>query len=538
MNNPFDYIPDPEIINEGESLRAYIDSLELSELPSERDFFQSMREGKMLGILIALDKEGNKHTLRAFSGQIGNKGFHFDGFAEPVFDYLSPTGYFKTKEHEISQTNEEIRAIEQDFLLPYSIDLERKERKLRDRLSELKERYKISKAERDRKRLSGGLTEDELKGLIAESQFEKAEIVRAKKRMAEELKPLSRKVDSLREEIANMKTQRKRESEALQDWLFTNFELLNFKGEKRTLKDIFQSTPLGVPPSGAGECCAPKLLNKAFINGWTPLLIGEFWYGESKKGEVRHQGNFYPACRGKCLPILTWMLEGMDIEPPLAEDNSSSISFTPLIIYKSDRFCIVEKPSGMLSVPGKGGQLSLQDWLRNELADYPGLKVAHRLDQDTSGLVMVALDEDAFSNLQRLFATRKIRKKYVADLEGDYREIKLAPSGVISLPLAPDIMDRPRQKIDFTEGKESITEYEFLEVNGNRSRIQFSPLTGRTHQLRVHSSSSLGLSLPIVGDRLYGKRSLDDRLHLHASELSFISPFDGEHYHFKSDIPF
>ena len=538
MNNPFDYIPHSEIIKESKLLRAYIDSLEKSDLPSDRDFFQYMREGKMLGILIAVDDRGVRHVLRAFSGQIGNKGFHFGDFVEPVFDYLSPTGYFKTGERAISKMNDDILVIEKNSLLPALDALRLKENQLNKSLFELKERYKLSKVERSKKRKSGNMSEEEQSKLISESQFEKAEISRAKKRMAEQLQPLEEKVASIRDEISRLKTHRKKDSEALQDWLFTNFELVNAKGQKRNLKEIFRSSPLGIPPSGAGECCAPKLLNKAFQNGWTPLLIGEFWYGESKKGEVRHDGDFYPACRGKCLPILTWMLDGLNIEPPLNAEESSLSNSKPEIIYKSERFCIVEKPSGMLTVPGKGRQTSLQDWLKEQLPEYPSLKVAHRLDQDTSGLVLVALDDEAFSAFQRLFATRQIKKRYVADLEGDYREKNLPQSGEISLPLAPDILDRPRQKVDFTEGKESVTNYEFAEVKNNRSRIIFTPLTGRTHQLRVHASSSLGLSLPIVGDRLYGKRAPHDRLHLHAAELSFTSPFDRKHHHFKSTLPF
>lgn len=296
-----------------------------------------------------------------------------------------------------------------------------------------------------------------------------------------------------------------------------------------------------IPPSGAGECCAPKLLQAAYLRGWKPVAMAEYWYGKPKGGEVRIHGEHYPACRGKCLPVLGWMLHGLRVEPPLDDDCRPDVAaHAPRIIYENQWFCVVDKPSGMLSVPGKGAAVSVQQWLSEKYGSDRFVRMVHRLDQDTSGLLIAAFGQLPYKILQSLFAMRKIKKRYVAELEGDYESLGIAGQGCIVLPISPDWLDRPRQRVDRDNGKTAVTNYEFVGVSDGRSRVLFDPATGRTHQLRVHAASEMGLGMPIVGDRLYGKNigKCAGQLHLHAQKLEFTFPIDGHRYCFESSVPF
>ncbi|MDE5814152.1 MAG: RluA family pseudouridine synthase, partial [Muribaculaceae bacterium] len=241
-----------------------------------------------------------------------------------------------------------------------------------------------------------------------------------------------------------------------------------------------------------------------------------------------------------CLPILTWMLQGLDIEPPLDTEIRSIAHIEPRIIFENRWFCIVDKPSGMLSVPGKGSAVSVQEWLQEKYGQDRQVKMVHRLDQDTSGLLIASFGPLSFKLLQTMFAMRKVKKTYIAVLEGDYESMGIPRSGRIELSLSPDWLDRPRQRVDMKEGKEAVTDYEFIEVNEGRSRVMFHPRTGRTHQLRVHAASEMGLGMPIVGDRLYGMNTgkESDRLHLHAHKIEFTFPIDRQYYSFESHVPF
>lgn len=540
MNTPFDYIPDAECDAAFRRLLSWLESLKNSGNKAELNFCRELETGKMLGVLIAVDSKGVRHALYAFSGQVGEGGFHHSGFVGPVFDYPNPDGYFKKKEAEISALNLEILLFERNRLAPLENDYESEKRRHEAVISEYKEKYRLSKQERDARRKSGEINEAERDAMIRQSQFEKAELQRLKKRMASRLQPLSESLKEANIYIEGLKNKRRSDSERLQKWLFDNFRLLNARGDSRSLSEIFADTSLRVPPSGAGECCAPKLLQAAYIRGLHPVAIAEYWYGNPKGGEVRRHGDFYPACRGKCLPVLSWMLQGLDIEPPLSHESGYIDIPEPEIIFENEWFCIVDKPSGMLSVPGKGSAISLQQWLEKRYGVGRQVKMAHRLDQDTSGLIVATFGNASFKVMQSLFATRKVNKTYVADLDGSYTLKDIPRKGRINLPLSPDWLDRPRQRVDFEGGKEGITDYEFLEVSAGRSRIMFHPLTGRTHQLRVHSASEQGLGMPIAGDRLYGRNRSDraERLHLHSYRFEFTFPTDGRHYCFESPVPF
>ena len=537
MNNPFDYTPSQECREAFLKLSARIEALRQSASEDDRDFCRELDAGKMLGVLVAEDSGGTRHELCAFSGQLGRGGFRFPGFVGPVFDYLHPSGHFKAKETEISALNREIALFEMTEMAECRAAYERTKSRIDSGISALREAYRLSKLARGSRRASGLADEAELSAMILRSQFEKAELRRLRKKGADELRPYGEALEKARAHVEALKARRRAESETLQEWLFSEFRLLNARGETRSLSEIFAATSVGVPPSGAGECCAPKLLNAAYLRGWRPVAMAEYWYGRPKGGEVRRHGSHYPACRGKCLPVLGWMLTGLEVEPPLGEEWLPRAADEPEVVFENEWFCVVDKPAGMLSVPGKGEADSVQRWLERRYGAGRGVKVAHRLDQDTSGLLVAAFGQESHKVLQSLFARRLASKTYVADLAGDYRSRGLPAYGRIDLPLSPDWLDRPRQRVDPDGGKEAVTEFEFQCVTPEGlSRVELHPLTGRTHQLRVHAASGQGLGLPIAGDRLYGSPS--DRLHLHAHRLSFVFPTDGVAYGFESPVPF
>lgn len=540
MNNPFDYIPDGACEVAFRELSGRLEALKLSVSSDDINFLRELEAGKMLGVLIAADGCGELHSLYAFSGQLGSGGFHHPGFVGPVFDYLQPDGYFKTKEAEISCQNREISMFEEETLSKIRNEYEHAKAGMDAEISEFKERCRLSKIARDARRESGFANDEEMAAMIRQSQFEKAELHRLKKRLAADLESFESELNEARTRLSAMKEKRRSDSEELQRWLFSNFRLLNARGESKSLSEIFAETPMRIPPSGAGECCAPKLLQEAYLRGWKPVSMAEYWYGKPKDGEVRIHGEHYPACRGKCLPVLGWMLQGLSIDPPLDSDRNSAVVHEPEIIFENEWFCVVNKPSGMLSVPGKGAAISVQQWLSGKYGPDRQVMMVHRLDQDTSGLLIAAFGSQTYKIMQSMFATRKVKKTYLAVLDGDYESCGISRQGEIELPLSPDWLDRPRQRVDFDGGKEAVTKYEFVGVSEGRSRVKFYPLTGRTHQLRVHAASEQGLGLPIAGDRLYGKNvgKATERLHLHAYRLEFTFPTDGKHYCFETPVPF
>lgn len=334
--------------------------------------------------------------------------------------------------------------------------------------------------------------------------------------------------------IHDLKSERKLRSQELQRWLFSHFVMLNANGEKRNLLDIFSDTPIKFPPSGAGECCAPKLLQYAYLNGLRPVRIAEFWWGDSPKKEIRHHLHFYPACRGRCLPILSFMMQGLSVE---TDPQQTYAHGEMTVVYEDDYLIVVDKPAGMLSVPGKLNRPSVQSLLQ---AVNPNILLCHRLDMDTSGLLVAAKDELTYKHIQKQFLDRTVKKRYRAVvLPKDIHRYHVGDKGTIDLPLASDYLERPCQIVDFENGKRAITEWRVESIINNQSSIinnQSSvinqevsllliPHTGRTHQLRVHCASPLGLNAPIKGDPLYGSKS--DRLHLYAEYLEFVHPADG-----------
>lgn len=320
-----------------------------------------------------------------------------------------------------------------------------------------------------------------------------------------------------------------RESARLQDWLFDQYKVLNANGEQLSVKRIFARRGL-VPPGGTGDCAAPKLLQYAYLHGMKPLAMGEFWYGSSHSSEVREHGHFYPACFGKCGPLLSFMMEGLDVEPnPLDREYEGR---EPAVLHADSSIIVVDKPAGMLSVAGRNGVGSLLDWLAER---YGEVHSCHRLDMDTSGIMVYARNIPCKAALEAQFAGREVSKTYRARLSAGNSPFRRSASGTIALPLSPDYYDRPRQIVDMSSGKPAISEYKILEMlPDGEIDIVFHPLTGRTHQLRVHAAHPSGLGRPIKGDLLYGGTPAD-RLYLHAESLSFAHPASGVKLTFRTE---
>ena len=544
---------------------------EVQEMLARReDWQEEIARGKMFGVLIvenvktdtdvpkwgypAADSEAPKWGyLAAYSGQIGGRS-DWEDFVPAVFDYLQPDGYFKTHEAEISRINQSISHLEKDERMKEARTLIRQLQEERKRtIAAYQEKMKEAKAKRDSRREAGNLSEAEEAQMIKESQFMKAELRRLKKSLSEKT-ALETEFEDYQENILRLKQLRKQLSDALQQWLFSQFRMLNQEGESKDLLEIFRDEALKeypqaaiatsriaalkmVPPAGSGECCEPKLLQYAYQHGYKPLQMAMFWWGESPKEEIRHHLQFYPACNGKCKPILHWMLPPSVFESPASAENGIGGQKGPFpkqvemlyeqveTLYEDCELTVIHKPAGLLSVPGKdAAQPSVYALMRSKYPEATGPLIVHRLDMSTSGVMMIAKTEFAYHRLQKAFLNHQIQKKYVAIISG-----KVIPEkGIISLPLMPDYLDRPRQIVDHEQGKEAITEYEVLEhVDDSHLRIALYPKTGRTHQLRVHCAHQEGLNAPILGDPLYGNEKAA-RLHLHAEEITFEHPLTGK----------
>ena len=577
---PFCYDVDPLAEAASEELQHYISTTDL--MSAEKGC------GKMFGVLVVeyKDEEGalQRGFLAAYSGLLGGRN-DWQYFVPPVFDAQQPDGHFKRTEREISAINREISAIEHDPQYLQSVaQHEETMKRLQAEVEAFKVEVDAAKARRDARRKSGApLSEEEQAEMIRESQFMKAELRRRRKAMEQAESTFHNPRATL---LKSLQLQRKQMSDELQRWLFAAYRMLNAKGEERDLIDIFREYTHAMPPAGAGDCCAPKLLQYAYQHRLRPICMAEFWWGESPASEIRHHLHYYPACRSKCLPILTHMLKGLDVAPnPLAQKRHTA---EPHVLYADEYILVVDKPAGMLSVPGKAedsASVSVEEYFANnsklKIQNSKFLKAAHRLDMDTSGLLVLARTEQAYVELQRQFASRETVKRYEAVLSGvpkhttphstfhsdvpepitQNSKFKIQNSSrqpdscleAISLPLIADINDRPRQRVDMEHGKPALTLYNIVEVRAadantavvyttkkadkSLTLVHLYPKTGRTHQLRVHCSHPQGLACPILGDPLYGTERAD-RMYLHAAELTFRHPITGEPMHFLSPSGF
>ena len=508
---PYCYEPHPLALMAVEHVQRYV--------ATRDDWAEELGAGKMLGVLVAQDAQGRLGFLAAFSGNLAGS-VHHDYFVPPVYDLLDPQGEFKLGEAEITAINHEVERLKHSPILAAMLKRESDaKRQMADEVSAFKAMMAQHKLTRDQRRQDPDITAVELEELLNQSRFEKAELRRIRQRHEERQREITDEIAGFSHQIDELKSRRKAMSEALQERIFRLFVVSNALGERRDLVEVFR--PLGtLPPAGAGECCAPRLLNFAYNNGLRPVCMAEFWWGASPVGEVRHHGHFYPACRSKCKPILDFMLQGLDVE-----DNALGRPLDDMaldVVLDDQWLTVLNKPSGMLTVPGKLLEDSLLTRFQAAHPEAVGPIVVHRLDQETSGLVIFAKDKATHKSLQQQFENHSIKKRYIALLDG----LVERDEGVIALPLLPDIEDRPRQRVDNEHGKPAVTRYQALERSGALTRVAFTPLTGRTHQLRVHASHPLGLNCPIVGDRLYGTAAT--RLMLHAERITFAHPATGQ----------
>ena len=519
---PFHYVPHPLCILAAQEVQTY--------LRRQTRWQEELQQGKMFGVLVVRTPDGTIGYLAAFSGNLAHSNVH-DYFVPPVYDLLRPDGFFKQEEEQISAINRRIETLTCSAAYMQALKAYQEDKtKAHHALLKAKEELQSAKARRDEQRRMD-LTEAQREALVRESKNQKAEYKRLEKRWKCELSERESTLKNFESEISRLKQERKTRSATLQRKLFHQFQMRNALGDEKDLCELFAHTPQQVPPAGAGECAAPKLLQYAYLHQLHPLAMAEFWWGNSPITEIRKQGNFYPACKGKCAPILAFMLQGLEVEEnPLIKDKHAE--WSPEIIYEDADLLVVNKPAGMLSVPGKEPGRSLIDRIQDLYPDSQEWMAVHRLDMATSGLLLLAKNKAVYQHLQAQFKNKIVQKRYVAWLDG----IVSSTNGMISLPLSPDWMNRPRQMVNHTEGKPAQTRYEVLSRTDTRTRIAFYPLTGRTHQLRVHAASAEGLSTPIVGDELYGTPS--DRLYLHAESLDFIHPRTGIRIHVEKAAPF
>ncbi len=528
FNDPFSYQPHPLCLRAIRELEPGLQAIETihdfgTGNKSDRDIC-----GKMFGVLIVQKHDtGETGYLAAFSGKLAGSNHH-RGFVPPVFDILEDTGFFRRGEAILNEINRETEQLENsETLLLLQQKLQKEISEADTCIRQLKETHRTAKAGRDTRRMhadEAGM--EQLRKESARDHFEMKDLKRYWKIRIEET---SGNLEKYTARLNELKEKRRSGSAALQQQIFDHYSFLNVLGERKSLGEIFMQYSGVQPPAGAGECAGPKLLQYAFVHRLKPVAMAEFWWGASPVGEIRRHGHFYPACRGKCLPILGHMLKGMEIEHT---GNRDYISDDLAILYEDEHIVVINKPSGLLSVPGKEESDSVYTRIRKRYPDAKGSVIVHRLDMSTSGLMLIALDAEAHRILQQQFLTRDVKKRYTALLDGIIRE----QGGTIDLPLRVDLDDRPRQMVCHTHGKAARTHWHVSGYEAGKTRIHFFPVTGRTHQLRVHAAHPDGLDTPIEGDELYGTGGA--RLHLHADRLQFTHPASGVQMAFEAPDAF
>ena len=478
--------------------------------------------GKMFGVLVVKNSKNEIGYLTAFSGKLADKSLP-DKFVPPIFNMRSYGSFYLKGEEEITEMNHRLSFLEQnENYIHLKNSLQNITKSINDDLEKEKEKLKRYKKERKARKKTGKSTLNKSdfklleKKLIQESfnnQFYYKELEEYyKNKVAKKRKELA----AFDDEVASIKKERKEKSNYLQQTLFSKYAFLNHKKESRSLLDIFNN-PAIKPPAGSGDCSAPKLLQHAFLNDLTPICMAEFWWGISPNSAIRKHKNFYPACQGRCKPILTHMLGGIEMDENLLLENLAENQELE-IVYEDNVLLIVNKPSEFLSVPGKNISDSVYTRIKEKYPKATGPLIVHRIDMSTSGILLLTKTKEAHKVLQSQFIKRTIKKRYVALLDGDLTE----NSGTIKLPLRVDLDDRPRQLVDFEYGKNAETNWQIIKKENGKTKVYFYPITGRTHQLRVHAAHKDGLNTPIVGDDLYGKK--ENRLHLHAEFIEFSHP--------------
>lgn len=523
---PFYYEPHPLTVLAAEELQR-----ELSTHPLIAPLFDTENEnclptGKMFGVLVVKNEKGELGYLAGFSGKLGSHT-DLEGYVPLIFDLWNEDGFFAREDVEvkaINAINAKIEKLEADSV--YSNAKALLKQQIADEktaIEEKKAQHKKQKNERKaiRKEQEAILSPEEFQllndDLVKQSLRDKYELRVLTEYWQEQITTTRDITTSIEEELNNLKEERKQKSNGLQQKLFASYKFLNYKGEEQSLLEIFEKTVLQQPPAAAGDCAAPKLMQYAYEHNYTPIALGEFWWGESPKSEIRKHQHFYPSCRSKCEPILGHMLEGLEVDDnPLLINPALNRPIE--VVYEDEYFAIVNKPEDFLSVPGIYILDSVYERMKLRYPNATGPLIVHRLDMPTSGILIIAKDKDSHKALQSQFIKKSLEKRYVAILDGIIAE----DEGIIELPLRIDFDDRPRQMVCYEYGKYAKTRYEVIERKDGKTKVYFYPITGRTHQLRMHASHPKGLNTPIVGDDLYGTKA--DRLYLHAESITFRHP--------------
>jgi len=533
---PFYYQPHPLCILAAEQLQQHL----LTQQNWQHDFgLDSTKNGtgKMFGVLLVKSPQGELGFLSAFSGKIADQNL-LPGFVPPVFDMLTEQSFFRTELADITAVSDELKTKQtnpkliqlREALKVNQAQYKQEESKQRQRIIEGRAARKAERAIAEAS-LEPEALKERLVELSKQSVAEKNVLKYLKLEWDEKITLINQELSQLETSLIALKEQRKQMSNALQNKLFKQYRFLNANGQEQSLQAIFKPTATPTPPAGAGECAAPKLLHYAYLHGFQPLALAEFWWGVSPKSEIRQHKSFYPSCNSKCQPILGHMLDGLALDDNPLEENWAEDKELE-ILFEDEAMVVVNKPSGLLSVPGKTIKDSAYTRLQERHPDVEGPFVIHRLDMATSGLLVFALTKRANKSLQKQFISRSVEKRYVALLEGEIKE----PNGKIELPMRGDPDDRPRQLVCYEHGKPALTTWTLIETINGRSKLLLYPKTGRTHQLRVHCAHHLGLNTAMVGDALYGQKA--DRLHLHAEFLELDHPYSKERMRFQVDSEF
>lgn len=535
---PFDYSPHPLAYAAANQLQQYLEN----QTDWKHDFGIDNPNnpdvmGKMFGVLVVKNEAGKLGFLQAFSGIIGKKT-QLPLFVPPIFDRLQPSFSYLQKEQEIVATNQKLHSIQNDpsfkqLQSNFQSFLGIRELEVNTAKSGLKQNKK--RRQKERKLAKEALNKSEYEQLHLTHQIEsrKADFhfKTLKKAFIQEKENWESQLDTYLTPIENLKKLRKKQSAEAQELIFDQYQFQNAKGEITGIQTIFDHTPAKTPPSGAGDCAAPKLMQYAYLHNLTPIALAEFWWGKSPKLEVRQHKKYYPACKAKCHPILTYMLKGLTVDPnPVLNYDPNKLVIET--IFEDDWIILISKPTNLLSVPGKEVKDSVQERLAKKYPKATGPMIVHRLDMGTSGIMVIAKDLKSYHHLQNQFISRTVIKQYSAILDG----IPVKTNPIIKLPLRVDLNNRPHQVVCAIHGKPAETRWKLVEVRNNLAVVKFYPVTGRTHQLRVHASHPKGLNTPILGDELYGTRQ--NRLHLHASEIEFIHPCTNKRVKFSNSPPF
>jgi tRNA pseudouridine32 synthase / 23S rRNA pseudouridine746 synthase len=513
---PFSYEPHPLSLLAAKAVQYHIEN--------QKEWIHDFDAlGKMFGVLVVQNAAQELGYLAAFSGKLAG-GNHHQGFVPPVFDILTEEGFYRKGEEENNLINRRVEALESDAnFTALKALLKSQNEEAFTQIEALKEKLKNEKNNRDARRNEAKMTlsptnfdifETELNKESADFWYQLKDLKRTWQRRFAETQA---QLEVYFSEINALKNERKARSSNIQLQLFEQYTFLNIDGETKSLSDIFPISDDILPPAGAGECAAPKLLQYAFLHKLKPIALAEFWWGQSPISEIRKHGNFYPACKSKCEPILAHMLKGIELDDN-PTDKNPALGKNFDTVFEDEFLLIVNKPHNFFAVPGKKIHDSIYSRIKAKYPEATGPLVVHRLDMSTSGLMLIAKTKEVHQHLQSQFIKRKIKKRYVALLDGIVEQ----DSGFIDLPLRVDLDNRPHQLVCHTHGKPAQTHWEVVERRNNQTLIHFYPITGRTHQLRVHAAHPQGLNMPIVGDELYGTRA--DRLYLHAAWLSFVHP--------------